>query len=102
LEPTSIALPAASASSISFEKLEWNAAFGQDSLRAKDVRAFPGVEDSYIDSSLARNRTSLMNLIYRPRSDLLLTIEYRRLRTSSIHGYSDVADHINFGMGVLF
>jgi hypothetical protein len=84
------------------EKLEWNAAFGQDSLRAKDVRAFPGLEDSYIDSSFARNRTSLINFIYRLRSDLLLSIEYRRLRTSSIHGYSNVADHINFGMGVLF
>jgi hypothetical protein len=84
------------------ERLEWNGAFGQDNVHAKDLRAFPLMEESYLNAPVARNRTSLMNFIYRPRSDLLLSIEYRRLRTSTIYGSSETADHFNLGMGVLF
>jgi hypothetical protein len=42
-----------------------------------------------------------MNFIYRPRSDLLFSGEYRRLRTSEI-GALNTADQINLIMGVLF
>jgi hypothetical protein len=43
----------------------------------------------------------MMNFIYRPRSDLLLSGEFRRLRTSEI-GALNVADQVNLMMGVLF
>lgn len=84
------------------EKLEWNGAFGQDNAFARDLRFFPVFQQSYFDPSLARNRSSFLNFIYRPRSDLLFSAEYRRLRTFSIHGDSDTADHINLSIGVLF
>jgi hypothetical protein len=42
-----------------------------------------------------------MNFIFRPRSDLLLSGEYRHLRTSQIGVIND-ADQVNLVMGVLF
>jgi hypothetical protein len=84
------------------EKLEWNAGFGQDNPLARDLRLFPLSQQTYFDPSLARNRSSLVNFIYRPRSDLLFSLEYRRLRTFTIQGESETADHVNLSMGVLF
>jgi hypothetical protein len=84
------------------EKLEWNGAFGQDSSFAGDLRLFPVSTQSYFDPSLARNRSAFLNFIYRPRSDLLFSVEYRRLRTISVTGNSETAGHINVSMGVLF
>src|SRR6266852_328255 len=84
------------------EKLEWNGAFGQDSSFARDLRLFPLSTQSYVDPSLARNRSAFLNFIYRPRSDLLFSAEYRRLRTISVSGNSEKAGHINVSMGVLF
>src|SRR5207244_73683 len=68
------------------EKLEWNGAYGEDSVPAGDLRLFPFVQQSYYDASIARNQSSLVNFIYRPRSDLLLSLEYRRFRTFMFQG----------------
>ncbi|HKW33917.1 MAG TPA: hypothetical protein VJN92_12990 [Candidatus Acidoferrum sp.] len=84
------------------ERLEWNGAFGEDNAFARDLRFFPAAQQSYFDPSLARNRSSFLNFIYRPRSDLLFSAEYRRLHTFSILGNSDRADQVNLGIGVLF
>jgi hypothetical protein len=84
------------------EKFEWNGAFGQDSSLARDLRLFPLSQQTYFDPSLARNRSSFLNFIYRPRSDLLFSVEYRRLRTFAIQRESEKADQINLSMGVLF
>jgi hypothetical protein len=50
---------------------------------------------------LAVNRSAMANFIYRPRSDLLFSGEYRHLRTSDLFSYYS-ADQINVMMGVLF
>jgi hypothetical protein len=84
------------------EKLEWNGALGQDDSFAGDLRLFPLSTQSYFDPSLARNRSAFLNFIYRPRSDLLFSVEYRRLQTISVSGNSETAGHINVSMGVLF
>jgi hypothetical protein len=84
------------------EKFEWNGAFGQDNSFAGDLRLFPLSTQGYFDPSLARNRSAFVNFIYRPRSDLLFSVEYRRLRTISVTGNSETAGHINISMGVLF
>ncbi len=83
-------------------KLEFNAAFGQDNPFAADIRAFAGYAQSYGDPTLTRNRSAFGNVIYRPRSDLLFSLEYRRLRTFTIDNMSYQADQVNLGMGVLF
>jgi hypothetical protein len=85
------------------EKLEWNGAFGQDNAFASDLRLFPfRPPQNYFDASITRNRSSFVNFIYRPRSDLLFSLEYRRLRTSVLQGNSEAAGQINLSMGVLF
>jgi hypothetical protein len=81
-------------------RLEFNGAFGIDNPFAHDLRAVPSPAGVY-PSVLAVNRSAMANFIYRPRSDLLFSGEYRHLRTSELlHYYS--ADQVNVMMGVLF
>jgi regulator of replication initiation timing len=82
-------------------KLEFNGAFGQDSPYLADLRAFPNPQ-SYGDPTLTRNQGSMVNVIYRPRSDLLFSAEYRHLKTFTIDNGTYNADHVNLIMGVLF
>jgi hypothetical protein len=82
-------------------KLEFNGSFGLDNPLAQDLLVFPASQ-SYIAPSLAQNRASIVNLIYRPRSDLLLSTEYRHLRTFNIPQGSETAEQINLSMGILF
>jgi hypothetical protein len=82
-------------------KLEFNGAFGQDNPFAADLRTFTAAQN-YINPAIARNRAALVNMIVRPRSDLLFSVEYRRLHTFELPRTSDVAGHINIGVGVLF
>ncbi len=44
----------------------------------------------------------MANVLYHPRSDLVFSVEYRRLRTFSLAGASENANHINLAIGVLF
>ncbi|MGA2372386.1 MAG: hypothetical protein ACLPPV_04840 [Candidatus Korobacteraceae bacterium] len=85
-------------------KLEFNAAFGQDSPFASEVRYFGEEVNSYSYASpyLTANRGAFGNVIYWPRSDLLLSMEYRRLRTFTIYDNSYQADQVNMSVGVLF
>ena len=81
-------------------RLEFNGAFGVDNPYSADLHAYASPV-GYYPAVLAANRSAMMNFIYRPRSDLLLSAEYRRLRTSEI-GVINTADQINLIMGVLF
>ena len=85
---------------IATSKLEFNGAFGVDNPYASDVRGFP-LSPSF-PAPLLQNRSSLVNVIYRPRSDLLLSGEYRHLRTFDIDAGSPTADQVNLMMGILF
>jgi hypothetical protein len=79
---------------------EFNGAFGLDNPFASDIHAF-AVPLDYYPAVLTANRSALINFIYRPRSDLLFSGEYRHLHTNLIHSY-DSADQVNVMMGVLF
>jgi hypothetical protein len=82
-------------------KLEFNGAFGLDNPLAQDLLVFP-YSQSYSDPKLAQNRAAVVNFIYRPRSDLLVSTEYRHLRTFDIIQSSQTAEQINLSMGILF
>ena len=82
-------------------KLEFNAAFGMDNPYATDLKYFAYAQ-AYGDPALARNLGSFVNLIYRPRSDLLFSAEYRHLTTYTITNGGNSAGHLNLMMGVLF
>jgi len=81
-------------------KLEFNGGFGVDNPFAGDVRGFP--LSPGFPAPLLQNRSSLLNVIYRPRSDLLFSGEYRHLRTFDIDAASPTADQLNLIMGILF
>jgi hypothetical protein len=81
-------------------KLEFNGAFGVDNPYAMDVRGFPSSPG--FPAPLLQNRSSLVNVIYRPRSDLVFSGEYRHLRTFDVDAGSPTADQINLIMGILF
>jgi hypothetical protein len=82
-------------------KWEFNAAFGMDNPYARDLEYFQYAQ-SYGDPTLARNQGSFVNMIYRPRSDLLFSAEYRHLTTYTISNGNNSAGHLNLMMGVLF
>ena len=82
-------------------KLEFNGAFGIDNPFASDVRDYSAGGQGYL-STLSQNRGGMVNFIYRPRSNLLFSAEYRHLRTSSIDTWSNNADQVNLIMGILF
>ena len=82
-------------------KLELNGVLAQDNAFASDVRGF-ATDINNFGPILGRNRGGLGNLIYRPRSDLLLSAEFRRLRTIPVYDNSSVTNQINLEMGILF
>ncbi|MGB8885499.1 MAG: hypothetical protein WCC87_02190 [Candidatus Korobacteraceae bacterium] len=83
-------------------KLEFNGAFGQDSPFAADIRYFGDNAQSDNPAYFTANRGAFGNVIYRPRSDLLFSMEYRRLRTFTIYDESYDAGQLNLSVGVLF
>jgi hypothetical protein len=82
-------------------KLELNGTFAEDNAFAGDVRGF-ATDANNFGPILGRNRGTLANLVYRPRSDLLLSAEFRRLHTFPIYDISSVTNQVNLAMGILF
>jgi hypothetical protein len=80
-------------------KLEFNGAFGQDNPYANQFNMAEVVSGYYL---VERNRGALTNVIYHPRSDLLLALEYRHLRTYEFPPATQSANQFNLSMGVLF
>ena len=81
-------------------RLEFNGVFGLDDPFGSDVRAFPNPIGTY-PIVFAANRSEMANFIFRPRSNLLFSGEYRHLRTSQVSSYN-TAEQINLMMGVMF
>jgi hypothetical protein len=82
--------------------LEFNAAVGLDNPTASEVRA-ASASESYLFSPLfVQNRGALVNFVFRPRSSLLFSAEYARLRTAQLYDVSNSADQVSLIMGILF
>jgi regulator of replication initiation timing len=82
-------------------KLEFNAGFGIDNPTAAEVRLASGSQP-YVGPLLTQNRAGLINFVYRPRSNLLFSTEYRHLRSFPVDSLSNSAQQVNMVMGVLF
>jgi len=82
-------------------KFEINGAFGDDNPFASDLRKFSG-NPIYFNSLLSKNLTSLVNFVYRPRSDVILSLEYRHLKTFTLDSNSNSANTINLAIGYIF
>lgn len=81
-------------------KLEFNGVFADDNAFAGDARGF--ATDANNGEILGRNRGALGNIVFRPRSDLVLSAELRRLRTFPIYSNSSVTNQVNLSVGILF
>ena len=73
----------------------------EDNAFASDVRGFATDANNFGDI-LGRNRGALGNLVYRPRSDLVLSAEFRRLHTFPVYQSGSVTNQLNLSMGILF
>ena len=82
-------------------KIEFNGVIAEDDAFAGDARGF--ATDQYNSGEiLGRNRGALANLIFRPRSDLVLSAEIRRLRTFPVYTRSSATNQVNLSLGILF
>ena len=82
-------------------KLEFNGAFGIDNPFAEYLRDFSQGQN-YLGPPLSENRSTLVNFIYRPRSNLLFSTEYRHLKTYQLDSGAWTAEQVNLMMGILF
>ena len=80
---------------------EVNLAYGQDNPFAGELRAFPA-SGGFYGSSLSRNLSPFANFIYRVRSDVLVSVEYRRLQTYTLDSKANLANQITLSIGYLF
>jgi hypothetical protein len=80
------------------EKWEINGAFGEESPFAADL--LQNGDPTYLP--VLRNWTTMVNVIDHPRSNLILSLEYRHLNTVLFGGQTQTAEHINLGVGVAF
>ena len=80
---------------------EVNFAYGQDDPLAGELRLFPA-SANYYGSSLSRNLSPFVNFIYRVRSDVLFSVEYRRVQTYSLDSNPYTANQTGISLGYLF
>jgi hypothetical protein len=83
-------------------RFEINGAFGQDENYGRDLRFFPTAFTEYGFPALKKNRAGFLNVVYKPRSALLFSLEYRRLFTAPTIGEDASGDQINAAAGVRF
>jgi len=82
-------------------KLDVNGVFAADNAFAGDIRGFAQDADNF-STILGRNHGMLGNVVFRPRSDLLFSAEFRRLRSFPVYSSSSVTNQVNLAMGILF
>ncbi|HKT89772.1 MAG TPA: hypothetical protein VJQ59_15110 [Candidatus Sulfotelmatobacter sp.] len=82
-------------------KIEVNGVVADDNAFARDVRGFATDQNNF-GPILGRNQGALGNIVFRPRSDLILAAELRRLRTFPFYSASSVTNQLNLSVGILF
>jgi hypothetical protein len=80
---------------------EFNLAAGTGGRSSSGLRE-AALSNPFLGSVPARNQMLFANYIFRPRSDLLFSAEYRRLRTYEITGSPNSAGQIGLAVGFLF
>jgi hypothetical protein len=80
---------------------EFNVAAGTGGRNSNGLRQ-AAVDNYFVSSVPARNQMLFANYIFKPRSDLVFSAEYRRLRTYELTGAPNVAGQIGLALGFLF
>ncbi len=84
------------------QSFEANAAIGQDNGYAGDFHSIILPSTATALQLRARNRMIVGNLIYRPKTYLIFSPEYRRIMTWPIYGQRNTADVFTLTMGYQF
>jgi hypothetical protein len=80
---------------------EVNFAFGEDVPFAGELKRFPATA-LYYGYSISRNQSPFVNFIYRVRSDVLASVEYKRLQTNSLNSNAYIANQVIMSLGYAF
>jgi hypothetical protein len=82
-------------------RMEFNAAFGEDQPFRQGLSSLLNL--GIIDGQVVnRNSSGFFNVIYQARSNLLFSVEYRRLWTFGLTESKHIADHISITSGIVF
>jgi hypothetical protein len=84
------------------QTLETNATIGQDNGFASDFHKIVLPATASQAALRARNRMLVANLIYRPKTYLIFSPEYRRIWTWPIYGKGNTADVFTLSVGYQF
>jgi hypothetical protein len=80
---------------------ELNFAFGDDNPFASELREYPA-STYYYGPLHSRNLTGFVNFIYHVRSNVVFSVEYRRLQTYNLDSDIDTANQIGLSVGYIF
>ena len=61
-----------------------------------------GGNATYYPVPLSKNESGFVNFIYQPRSDIVFSMEYRRIKTFTLDQGANVANIANFSVGYIF
>jgi hypothetical protein len=82
-------------------KLQFNGAYGLDNPYAGELRVHGG-NTNYYPVPLSKNESGFVNFIYQPRSDIVFSMEYRRIKTFTLDQGANAANIANFSVGYIF
>ena len=82
-------------------KFEINGALGIDNPFAEDLRGFTG-NTTYNGQLFSKNLSPFVNFIYQPRSDVVFSLEYRRIKSFSFDSTPNAANQVNLSVGYIF
>jgi hypothetical protein len=80
---------------------EVNFAYGEDLPFAGELKRFPATA-LYYGYSISRNQSPFVNFIYRVRSDVLFSMEYKRLQTKPLNSNAYIANQVIMSLGYAF
>jgi hypothetical protein len=80
---------------------EFNLAAGSGARSARGTRQ-TALLDPTLQFLSRRNDMWFVNYIFRPRSDLVFSTEYRRLRTYQVSGTTAIAGQVGLAAGFIF
>jgi hypothetical protein len=82
-------------------KLQFNGAYGLDNPFAGQLRD-DGGNTTYYPVPLAKNESGFVNFLYQPRSDIVFSLEYRRIKTFTLDRSANAANIASISVGYLF
>ena len=80
---------------------EVNFAYGEDVPFAGELKRFPATA-LYYGYSISRNQSPFVNFIYRVRSDVRFSMEYKRLQTNPLNSNANIANRLVVSLGYAF